>query len=392
MMRFSRWIASRVVSEIDDIEDPQVRARVGLLEGWASVGLNVGLFIVKMALGLMAGSVSVVADAVHTLSDSLTSLIVIFGFRMSAKPPDEKHPFGHGRIESIAAVVVSVLLGVVAFEMLIVSIKRIVSPRAMEASLWVILALVGTMIVKAVLARFSEDLGEMIDSDMLHADAWHHKSDVFSTLLVLIALIGGRWQITWLDGAMGIGVAAFIGWAAVMTMRRAVGPLVGVKAPQKMYREIMRLARAHPQVEGVHDILVHRYGSTNIISVHIEVSHTISPMELHEIGEEIEEKISRRYAGHAIVHVDPLNYEHEHYETVQGIVEDAIRKNESIASFHDLRLMGSDERLKVVFDVVPAHHAGEAEIDVFRLSFENSMQESFPGAHVSINVEPTYLR
>ena len=358
-----------------------------------SVGVNVLLFALKIALGLFTGSVSLIADAVHSLSDSLTSLMVIVGFRMSIRPPDQKHPFGHGRMESIATVVIAVLLGVMAVEMVIASVNRLLHPRPFQAEIWVIVVLAGTMVLKYLLSRFSGNLAAMIDSDALRADEWHHKSDVLSTLLVLIAFFGARWNLVWLDGVMGVGVAAIIAWAAVAIMRGASGPLLGMPAPEEMYREIYRIARSAPEVHGVHDILVHRYGSTNIISLHIEVPGTETPMRLHEISEEIEEQLALRFPGHAIVHVDPINSDHENYEVVRRIVEEVLAEAWNVVSYHDLRLLGGGGgRLRVVFDVILEAGAGESGTAELQQKIEQLLRDRFPRVRVIMNVEPPYFR
>ena len=393
MISFSRWLVSRVVPGFTREATAQERARIGMLEGWVSIGVNVLLFALKIALGLFTGSVSLIADAVHSLSDSLTSLMVIVGFRMSTRPPDQKHPFGHGRMESIATVVIAVLLGVMAVEMVIASVNRLLHPRPFQAEIWVIVVLAGTMVLKYLLSRFSGNLAAMIDSDALRADEWHHKSDVLSTLLVLIAFFGARWNLVWLDGVMGVGVAAIIAWAAVAIMRGASGPLLGMPAPEEMYREIYRIARSAPEVHGVHDILVHRYGSTNIISLHIEVPGTETPMRLHEISEEIEEQLALRFPGHAIVHVDPINSDHENYEVVRRIVEEVLAEAWNVVSYHDLRLLGGGGgRLRVVFDVILEAGAGESGTAELQQKIEQLLRDRFPRVRVIMNVEPPYFR
>jgi len=391
-MRFSRWLVSRVVPELSDDATPQERARVGLLEGWVSVGVNVGLFALKMVLGVMSNSVSLIADAAHTLSDSLTSIVVIFGFRLASRPPDEQHPFGHGRIENVSAVVIAVLLGVVSVEMLMASVNRLFHPRPLRADLWIIGVLIGTIILKELLYRFSRDLAAMIDSDVLRADAWHHRSDMLSTILVLAAFIGAQWHAVWLDGTMGIGVAIIIGVAAAVSMRAAVGPLIGGRAPEELYREIEEIARAPEEVRAVHDILVHRYGATNIISLHIEVPDTESPMRLHDLSEEIEEKLAARFPGHAIVHVDPINRDHQHYEEVGRIVSDAIAADDCAESFHDLRVLGGSRRFRVAFDVTGNAEISPARQEELRQAIEQRLRERFPLVRVIVNVEPLYFR
>ncbi len=393
MMRFSRWIFSHFAPAGAPMESPAVRMRAGLLEGWSSVLLNTALAVFKGFLGLMTGSVSLLADAVHTFSDSLTSVVVIFGFRMSDRPADERHPFGHGRMEGLAAVVIGVLLAVAAVEMTQYAVERLIekNPKPVHAETWVIASLIGTVVLKELQARFSMDLGKLIKSQALVADGLHHRSDVLATGLVIVALIAARWQITWIDGVAGVGVAILIGWCAYETLRGAMSPLLGERAPEDMYEEIERIARAVPGVLGVHDVLVNRYGGTDIISLHIEVSAAENVMHLHDMSEEIETKVRGVFPGHAIVHVDPLNTAHEHYDEVHRIVTEAVAAEKTIVSFHDLRLVGGKNRFKVVFDIAPAPGAKDIPFEAFRDEVERRIREKFPRATIAIDLEPPYF-
>jgi cation diffusion facilitator family transporter len=393
MMRTTRWILSHFVPEGEPMESPAVRMRAGMLEGWSSVLLNTALAVFKGILGLMTGSVSLLADAVHTLSDSLTSVVVIFGFRISERPADERHPFGHGRMEGLAAVVIGVLLAVAAVEMTQYTVERLIqtNPKPVHAQAWVIGALIGTVALKELQARFSMDLGKLIKSQALVADGLHHRSDVLATGLVVVALIVAHWNITWIDGAAGIGVAGLIGWCAYETLRGAMSPLLGERAPEDMYEQIEGIARAVPGVLGVHDVLVNRYGGMDIISLHIEVSAAENVMHLHDMGDEIETKVRRVFPGHAIVHVDPLNTAHEHYDEVRRIVTEAVAAEKKLLSFHDLRLVGGKNRFKVVFDVAPAPGANDISIGSLREEVERRIREKCPRATVAIDLEPPYF-
>jgi cation diffusion facilitator family transporter len=392
-LRASTWIVARIVPGYRNVEDPGVRARIGLLEGWLSVVLNTLLFFFKGALGLATGSVALIGDALHTLADSFTSVVVIFGFRMAEKPADEKHPFGHGRMEGIAAIVIAVLLAVVALEMGKAAFDRLAHPTiSKDIPHWMIWALMGTVLIKELLARFSFDLGEIIDSDALKADGWHHRSDVLATLMVVAAFIGVHWDLTWLDGAMGLGVAVMIAWAAWETISSAIDPLLGQHAPQEMYDEIERIARTVPGVRGVHDILVNRYGTLSIISVHIEVSAAETATRLHEMSDEVETALRHRFAGHAVVHIDPLNTDHPHYDEVKRMVAEALGGEPAVQSFHDLRLVGSDTRFKVVFDIALKPGAGAFSLPELRARLRHRLRERFALARVVIDVEPPYFR
>jgi cation diffusion facilitator family transporter len=392
MMRVTKWIASRVVKDYDQPNNQNARVKVGLLEGWVSVVMNTVLFAFKISLGYMTGSLALIADAVHTLADSVTSVVVIVGFRMSKSPADEKHPFGHGRMESVASLSIAVLLGVVAVEMFRAAFGRLVHPVPVEAPVWVIAIVAVMMAIKELLAQFSFDLGKIINSDTLMADAWHHRSDVFATGLVIVAFLGAYWNAMWLDGVMSIGVAVIIAWAAWAIITQSIDPLLGQPAPEEMYKEIREIALAMPGVRGVHDILVHRYGLMNIISLHIEVPDDETAHHLHTMSEEIEEKLSGRFPGHAIVHIDPVNRNHPSYDEVQKIISDAVTEVDGIDRFHDLRLIGIGSRFKVVFDVSTKPDTKPEASSILQKKVAERIKEKFPQASVTMKVEPPYFR
>jgi cation diffusion facilitator family transporter len=353
---------------------------------------NTLLAAVKGWLGLLTGSLALIADTLHTVADSGTSVIVILGFRLARKPPDAKHPFGHGRIESVASVVIAVLLGVVAVEMARACVGRILRPQDVHAPAWAIVVVFVTMLAKELLARFSATLGRLIGSDALLADAWHHRSDVFATGLVIAAFLGSRWGAPWLDGVMGVGVAALIGWAAVATMLASLGPILGEHAPDATYRDISRIARAVEGVSGVHDIIVHRYGLTHVISLHVEVSDAATPAVLHDLADDIEQRIARRFPGHAVVHVDPVNRQHPHYAAIERLVQATVDDSAWCSSFHDLRVIGGAERFKVVLDVTPPAKRSEGDLAECARHLAERITAEFPKATVHVEMEPPYMR
>jgi cation diffusion facilitator family transporter len=391
MMTISTWIARRVAPGYQDEQNLAARARIGLLEGWVGVIINTLLFAVKIALGLFTGSIALIADAVHTFADSGTSLVVILGFKMSRKPADMKHPFGHGRMESIASIVIAALLGVIALEMFHAAIDRIAEPQPVVAPAWVIAVVLVTLVIKELLSQFSFDLGKLINSDALVADGWHHRSDVLATGLVIVAFFGARYNLPLLDGIMGVAVAFIIAWAAWATMANAVGPLLGQPAPPEMYHEIRKIAMETAGVRDVHDILVHRYGTLNIISLHVEVSDSETPNLLHEISEEIEDRLAERYPGHAIVHVDPVNRGHRHYTEVEKIIQQAVAEVDGIDKFHDLRVLGGAHRFKVIFDISTTPQTGAKAAELLEAKVKARINEKFPSATVTMKVEPPYF-
>jgi cation diffusion facilitator family transporter len=391
MRRLTRWMAARVIRDHERIDDLKVRARYGTLEGWASIVVNTLLFVIKLLVGLSINSVSLIADAVHTLADSATSVVVIIGFKMAKKPSDKEHPFGHGRMESVATLIVSVLLFIAGFELLAQSARSTLSPQTSTASVGVLLLIAGTILVKELLSRFSYALGDMIDSQTLKADALHHRSDVLATALVLVALIAARFGYTRIDGVMGIFVSLVIFYSAYLIAREAIAPLLGQAPSKEMLKQIVRLARAHEGVFGVHDIIYHRYGQTSIVSLHIEVSHQESALRLHALAERVEAEIGKETGGTVVVHVDPINKDHPQYEAIAQAIAEITSADPRVHSFHDLRIVGCDmDRCNVVFDIALEEDADEQEIYDLIRSIRAQFTSRFPEMKTVINAEPKY--
>lgn len=356
-----------------------------------SIVINILLFVIKLLIGLSIKSVSLIADAVHTLADSATSVVVIIGFKMAKKPADKEHPFGHGRMESVASLIVSVLLFIAGAELLEKSIHSIAQPQTSTASLGVIFLIVGTIIIKELMSRFSYELGEIIDSQALKADALHHRSDVIATGLVVVALIALRFGYNRIDGVMGIFVSLIIWYSAYSIAKEAINPLLGEAPSKETLKEIEKIAKTHSGVLGIHDIIFHKYGQTGVISLHIEVSDKESALKLHELSEAVEEEIGRKIGGMVIAHIDPLNKEHPQYEAIAQTIKESISEDRWVSSFHDLRIVGRDvDKCKVVFDIALEEDADEQESYDIIHSVQEKFKDEFPEMKTVIKAEPKF--
>jgi len=391
MKKFTRWIAAKLIKNHQSVNDLKVRAHYGALEGWASIVINLLLFVIKMLVGLSIKSVSLIADAIHTLADSATSAVVIIGFKIAKKPSDKEHPFGHGRMESVAALIVSVLLFIASVELLEKSIHTAFHPQASTASFGVILLIVGTIIIKELMSRFSYQLGEIIDSQALKADALHHRSDVIATALVVVALIASRFDYNRIDGVMGVCVSLIIFYSAYSIAKEAVNPLLGEAPSKNTIKKIESLTKAHEGVLGVHDIIFHKYGQTSIISLHIEVSDKEPVFKLHMLSEAIEEQITQKMGGTVIIHIDPINKEHPKYEAIAQAIEQIISEDKRVNSFHELRIVGCRaNKCNVVFDIALEEDADEQQTyDIIR-SIREKFKKRFPEMKTVIKAEPKY--
>lgn len=376
------------VTSHGEAPEARTRERVGLLEGWTSVVLNLVVFGVKIVPGVMIGSVSVIADAFHSLSDVASSGVVIWGFRAGARPSDDEHPFGHGRAESVATLVIAVLLIVAAVEFAQTSVARLLAPRPVPASPGLLAILGVTMIAKEWLARFSRDLGRRIGSPALVADFWHHRSDVLATGVVLVALAAAPFGMPWLDGAAGLVVSGFLVWAGIGLIRESVGPLLGEAPSAALVARIRRIALGVPGVERVHDVIVHRYGGLLVTSLHIEVASAMDVVRGHELAEEVEQALGDALPGWATVHVDPVNRDHPLYDAIEAFLEQHVPSLGAVAGFHDLRIVGREAPCFVIFDVATGAPPAPGAVQ----ELTGALQRRFPGvAKVQVNVEPRYV-
>lgn len=328
------------------------RTRIGMLAGWLSSSLSLLLCAVKGWLGIVSGSVSLVADATNNLADVGSSLVVALGFHWSRKPRDENHPFGHGRIEAVATLVLSIALLLVGIEVGRSGIIRLLAPHPVSSS-WPVLIGVGiTVIVKLWMAYASRVMAKMTGSHVLDADAWNHAYDVICTLLVVVALVCSRFGWNSVDGWAAIAVSAFIVVTGVQFAREAIDILLGKPPAAGEVRKIRKAVETVDGVQGVHEIMVHQYGDIRMVSFHIEVDAGLSLVDAHEISEEAEHVVERELEWRALAHVDPVDRSHPCFLQIHKVLSAFVESDEQLVDFHDLRVQGDQPPYQISFDLV----------------------------------------
>lgn len=332
-----------IIPEYGDISDPEVRAKYGYLQAGVGITLNSLLFSIKLMLGTMIGSIALMTDAFNQFADIGTSIVIFFGFRISKKAPDEKHPFGYGRIEYILAVFIGIMILIVGLRFAYESFIELFNP-VIKGNLFVVIVMLILSVVKEGMARFSFSIGKKIDSQPLIADGWNHRFDALTSTAVAFAIFlttfGPKFRL--LDPIFGLIVAAVIVYVGISLCRSSSEYLIG-KAPSKeLLERIKKTAGAVNGVQDVNKISVHDYGARKAVSLHIEVERGISADDAHTIADKVENAITADINAEPTVHVDLSECDIDKLE-IKKIVEALVGSREDVVSYHDLTVTSNGE-------------------------------------------------
>lgn len=349
----SDFLFKKFVKDFENVKDPKVRDSYGKLAGIVGIISNGILCAMKIIIGLISGSIAIVADGINNLADASSSIITLIGFKLSALPEDEEHPYGHARIEYLAGTAVSIMIILVGFELGKSSLDKILHPAPLDFSPVVVIVLLLAIAVKVWQALFNIKTGKKIDSLALIATGADSRNDVISTVVVLIGILIGHFSGLQLDGYFGIAVALFILWSGISLVKETVSPLLGEAPDPDLVKSIEDMAFSFDGVLGIHDLVVHNYGPGKIFaSIHIEVDSQVDVMISHDLVDNIEKTISRDLNILLTAHMDPVNIKDPRREPLKEIIERTISNIDGALSFHDLRIIPGNTHTNVVFDVV----------------------------------------
>lgn len=289
-----------------DISLPHERLRLGYIAGWASIAGNAVLTLLKLVVGIVCGSVSLLANAVHTASDILTSIVVIIGFKISSKGPDKEHPYGYGRVEYLVGLIVAVALIGAGAGFILNACRRLIEGTVMQQSPLAVAVALVSILTKELMYRFTGNLGKLIGSEALQADAWHHRSDAFTSILVLVAVCGGYFQLNWLDPVGAFFIAGFIIYTGGAIALSAGNKLIGTSPPSDLLVAIEQEALSVDGVLDVHDLEVHDYGVHKSIALHVRVAGNTSLHQAHAIAHQVQDRLEGKLDCRVTAHIDPL--------------------------------------------------------------------------------------
>lgn len=385
------WLIRTFVPNAGDTGDPAVRTRYGLVASMTCIVCNVLLCLGKGAVGLVSGSVSIVADAVNNLSDASSNVVSLLGFKLASRPADEDHPYGHGRYEYLAGLVVAVLVCAIGINLVGSSVEKIMSPEPTEFGPAVVIVLVGSMAVKLWMATFNRRLGRAISSETLEATAVDSRNDVIATAAVLASAVVSQLIGIDLDGWAGLAVGGFILWSGVQLVREAVSPLLG-KVPDPAYVEHIRdKIMSYPGVLGTHDLMVHDYGpGRQFASAHVEMAAEGNPLDQHDLLDNIEQDFKDDEGLVMTLHFDPIVTNDPQVRDMRHWIDLAVKDIDERLSIHDLRCVPGPTHTNVIFDCVRPTDCALSASEL-RARVSELVRDHYPRAVCKITVDESYV-
>ena len=346
------FMASLFIKDSKNYKEPSVRQAYGVLSGAVGIGLNILLFFGKWLAGTISGSIAITADAFNNLSDAGSSIITLIGFRLSGQEPDPEHPFGHGRMEYISGLLVSVAILVMGFELIGSSIGKLRSPEPIESSALVFGILIASILVKLYMFFYNHSLSKKIESAAMKATSVDSLSDTVATTLVLIATLISKYTGLLLDGWFGILVGLFILYTGGSTLKETIDLLLGRPPKQEFIDEVKEIVLGHSMVHGVHDLIVHDYGPGRVmISLHAEVDVNGDIQDIHEQIDHIEHELQEKLHCSATIHMDPIVTDDKEVLAMKAKVEEMVHFLDESFSMHDFRMVKGSTRTNLIFDV-----------------------------------------
>ena len=334
-------------------EEPETRRAYGVLCGIVGICLNVLLFAGKFLAGTLSGSIAITADAFNNLSDAGSSFVTMIGFHLAGQKPDSEHPFGHGRMEYVSGLAVSVLILLMGLELGKTSIEKILHPEPVDSSPLIFAILCASILVKLYMFLYNRRLGKKLASPAMEATAMDSLSDSVATAAVLIATLVGRFTGLEIDGWCGVLVAAFILWSGINAVRDTLDPLLGTPPTHEFVQRIRDLVMAHSTILGIHDLIVHDYGpGRRFASAHVEMDYREDVLDAHECIDEMEREVRKTLGVELVIHYDPIVTDDEELSRIHTQVAEILRKIDPKLTVHDFRMVRGSRHTNVIFDLV----------------------------------------
>ena len=349
----TEFLVNKFIKDSANIESTEVRTRYGMLASVVGIFCNVLLFSVKLAIGLILSSLAVTADAFNNLSDAASSIISFVGVKMAGKPADAEHPFGHGRIEYIAALIVSFLVIEVGFTFFKSSISKIMHPEEITFDPVPFIILILSILVKLWMAFFNNKLGKRIDSKVMLATAADSLGDVITTSATVISIVICHFTSINVDAIAGLIVSGIVIWSGVSIAKDTLEPLIGQRVPSELHQKITDMVESYEGIVGAHDLIVHNYGpNRSMATIHAEVPNDVSIETSHEIIDRIERDAKKELNILLVIHMDPVEMRDEEVLELRDKTSHIVHALDPELHFHDFRVLKENEQKNLIFDLV----------------------------------------
>ncbi|HHV50650.1 MAG TPA: cation transporter [Clostridiales bacterium] len=385
------WIINLFARKYRDMDENSARQYLGEFSGRVGIIANLLLFSIKLAAGILSSSVAVIADAFNNLSDAGSAIVTLVGFHLASAPPDKEHPFGHGRMEYISAMAISVIIMLAGYELAKTSIKKIISPDDTTFGVLPFIIILTAIIVKIWLMVFYTRVGKKINSEALFASAVDSRNDAICTSLVVISAAVSIFAKISIDGYVGTAIAAFVMWSGISVLKDTVSLLLGQAPDPELVKSIRETVLGYDKIIGLHDLIVHSYGPTKrIISFHAEVSCEEDLMRSHDLIDRIERDLMGKYNAVVCIHMDPVDTKDERIKEMKALVEGIIKEVDSSVSLHDFRVVFGETHTNLIFDMVVPFHYKEKDINILRERVQKLVWETDPNLYTVVTVENSY--
>ena len=383
-------LAKKFIKNREDVTSPAVRQAYGMLCGIVGIGFNVLLFALKLLAGTFSGSIAITADAFNNLSDAGASIVTLLGFKLAGQKPDPEHPFGHGRLEYISGLIVSMVILLMGIELAKSAVEKILHPEAVEFTLLTGGILLASILVKLYMYLYNRAVGKKIGSAAMEATAMDSLSDCAATAAVLAATLIGHFTSLQIDGWCGIVVAALVLWAGVQAARDTISPLLGQPPAPEFVQRIEEIVLSSPVVQGIHDLIVHDYGPGHqFASIHVELPAEQDPLEAHDLIDNIERDFMKHDHLMVTIHYDPIVTSDAAVGVLRSRLTEKLRQLDPALSLHDLRIVPGKTHTNVLFDLVlPAGYAGD-KVELLT-QMEQFIKEQDPTYNCIIKLEQSY--
>ncbi|GAA6293327.1 cation diffusion facilitator family transporter [Enterocloster asparagiformis] len=388
----TEFLVKRFVKDYQQTEAVQVRTAYGTLSSMVGIFCNVLLFGAKLLIGLLINSISVMADAFNNLSDAASSIIGFIGVKMAEKPADDDHPFGHGRIEYIAAFIVAFIVIQVGFSLFKTSLNKILNPESMSFKWISIVILSLSVAVKLWLSLFNRTLGKRINSKVMLATSADAMGDVVTTSATMLSIaVFGIFGVN-IDGIVGIAVSVVVMIAGVNIAKDTLAPLIGEAIDPQLYEQITNFVESFEGILGTHDLIVHNYGpSKSMASIHAEVPNDVNVERSHEVIDQIEHEAARRFGLLLVIHMDPVETHDGRIREFRDMLGEVLTELDSRLSFHDFRMVDGVEHINLIFDLVVPREYKAAVQDNLKARISAAVRKRDPRCACVITVENSYL-